>query len=41
MEKTCYCGHVLDEHEDTTLAPCTIEDCDCVAFELDEDASAE
>lgn len=23
--ETCECGHVLDEHEDTFLARCTVE----------------
>lgn len=24
--ETCECGHVLDEHEDTFMAPCTVEE---------------
>ena len=39
----CTCGnddggrHVLDEHYDSGGA-CTIEGCNCLGFELDEDA---
>lgn len=29
----CACGHDLDEHEPTPLAPCTIEDCPCGGYD--------
>ena len=35
--ETCECGHVLDEHghdpEHPASTACTIEGCDCIAFE--------
>lgn len=34
--ETCTCGHQDDEHEDTAMAPCTVEGCDCLAFEPGE-----
>lgn len=33
----CCCGHVLDEHESSFLQSCAVGDCDCVAFDLDEE----
>ena len=35
---TCYCGHVYDEHEERGGA-CTVDECGCVAFERDPEAS--
>jgi hypothetical protein len=39
----CACGHVLDEHEhsNSSTPPCTIEGCDCFAFESVEGSEAE
>ena len=39
-EPLCYCGHVEDEHEDGFFRACTVEGCECIAFEqvhVDED----
>lgn len=40
----CYCGHVEDEHGSDPDYPgstvCTIEGCDCVAFDHDSEATA-
>lgn len=35
----CVCGHIWDEHdlEEGSSAPCTIESCDCLGFELNDD----
>lgn len=41
MEKVCTCIHVLDEHEDTFMQPCTIDGCECLAFEMDREAMEE
>lgn len=41
-EPVCYCGHVRDEHchgEDRGGTECTIEECKCVMFECDVEAS--
>lgn len=39
---TCTCGDVLDEHGGDPEYPgatsCNVKDCECVAFEADEDA---
>ena len=45
-EPSCYCGHVLDEHAADPKYPrgslrCTVEGCDCIAFEENEDAEEE
>lgn len=31
----CTCGHIWDEHDpdEGSSAPCSIPDCDCIAFE--------
>ncbi len=41
---TCFCGHVQDEHQhhgENPDAPnasaCTIDDCDCLMFEVEPD----
>ncbi len=37
----CTCGHIDDEHghddEHPGSTSCTVEGCDCIAFEADED----
>jgi hypothetical protein len=38
MSDTCECGDVFDEHEDNG-GPCTVENCLCVAFAIDPDAT--
>ena len=35
-EPVCYCGHVLDEHDE--YHKCTVEDCPCFHFEEDQEA---
>lgn len=39
----CHCGHVADEHGHDPDHPgstaCTIEGCDCIAFEMDDSAA--
>jgi hypothetical protein len=27
------CGHAEDEHEDSWLAPCEVEGCECFAYD--------
>lgn len=42
-EPTCYCGHVKDEHGDPDYpgsTVCMIENCECIAFERDPEATA-
>lgn len=38
----CYCGHAPEEHGGDPKLPgstkCQIPDCDCIAYEADEDA---
>ena len=40
---TCSCGHVDDEHGQDPKYPgsssCTIEGCECICFELDDEPS--
>lgn len=43
-ESVCYCGHVADEHEPNAHGQpvqCTVEDCRCVQFELNEDEDSD
>lgn len=44
-DEVCTCGDVADEHGHDPEYPgstaCTIEDCGCAAFELDEEATEE
>lgn len=41
---TCHCGHVQDEHGDDPEYPgstaCSIEGCDCIAFEKNPEAGS-
>lgn len=41
---TCHCGHVQDEHGNDPQYPgstsCTIEGCECIAFEKNPEAEA-
>ncbi len=45
MADICYCGHVRDEHfngdepEHPQSTSCTVEGCDCIAFDGDPEAS--
>jgi|HubBroStandDraft_1064217.scaffolds.fasta_scaffold32293_3 hypothetical protein len=36
MPDMCICGHSIDDHEISEAQPCTIEDCDCSEFDLDD-----
>lgn len=36
----CVCGHAIDEHEDE-IGPCSIDECDCLGFEDDEEDDEE
>jgi hypothetical protein len=40
-DEVCTCGHVYDEHGGIPEYPgstkCSIDDCDCLSFEEDED----
>lgn len=42
MSRQCYCGHVEDEHGGIPEFPgsteCTVEGCDCIGFDHDEEA---
>jgi hypothetical protein len=41
-DNVCACGHVEDEHEGSGFfSKCLVEECDCIDFELDEDAEEE
>ena len=39
MNENCQCGHVADEHEETRTGygACTVEGCDCIHYEENDD----
>lgn len=39
MSEECWCGHVLDEHEDSFMGECTL--CECEFYEEYEGADEE
>jgi len=34
----CVCGHDVDDHEDSFLAPCLVDDCDCDAYDESDES---
>jgi hypothetical protein len=33
MKDVCQCGHAREEHMDTFLESCEVEECECLSFE--------